>query len=294
MSQYFVMQVRQVSDAAEAWLSENAFTHGALGMSEPLEFDQPEGEEDVYTRMPSERAVDIYFASAPSSAFLQELQSRFPDLKVNITSEQERDWLAEWKKGFQPFALVDGHWVVPSWCEPPPAARHRIWIDPGMAFGTGTHETTQLVASALKEVLVADQGASPSVLDVGTGTGILAILARQLGAGRIVATEIEPEARRVARENFALNQCGDIVMDETQVQDVTDQFDVVIANIIDGVLVRLQESLKARVKKGGWLVLSGIISERQADFLKGFQLPSGHSWSLHRQKGDWHLYAVRL
>jgi ribosomal protein L11 methyltransferase len=207
-----------------------------------------------------------------------------------VTSEERRDWLAEWKKGFKPFELAGGHWVVPSWCETPSEAKHAIRIDPGMAFGTGTHETTQLVAEALLDLKVA----GGSVLDVGTGTGILAILAQQLGAKRVWATEIEADSRRVARENFNLNNCGDIIMNDRQVEDLNEKFTIVVANIIDGVLVRIQDALKARVKPGGWLVVSGIIGEREKDFVEGFQLPAGKQWAARKQKGDWILYAVEI
>lgn len=281
-----------VSDEAEAWLSEVSFDFGALGMSETLPFDQPEGEEDVFTRIPDRRTLAIYFAEPPAAEFGESLRSRFPEVTLVVTSEQDRDWLAEWKKSFRPFALTGGHWVVPSWCEAPPEAKHKIWIDPGMAFGTGTHETTRLVAKQVRAILEAQPLAS--ALDVGTGTGILAILARQLGVGRLVATEIEPEARRVARENFALNACADVEMSDVQVQDLTERFDLVMANIIDGVLVRLQKSLLARVEPGGWLVVSGIITERDPDFSAGFKLPAGKTWDVRLVDGDWLLYAVKL
>lgn len=291
--QYFVLHLTEVNDSAEEWLSHAAFENGALGMSEPLGFDQPEGEETVFTRIPESRNIDVYFQTPPSPAFLQDLQSRFPQIRYEVRGEQERDWLAEWKKSFQPFALVDGHWVVPSWCEPPPQAQHKIWIDPGMAFGTGTHETTKLVAEALVDLLKKG-GGQRSLLDVGTGTGILAILSKQLKLSKVVTTEIEPEARRVARENFERNGCADIRLDETQVQDLTDQYDIVVANIIDGVLVRLRDALMARVRPGGWLILSGIIQEREKDFLEGFILPKGKTWLRREEKGDWLLYATQL
>ncbi len=153
-----------------------------------------------------------------------------------------------------------------------------------MAFGTGTHETTQLVAEFLYEISPFD-----SVLDVGTGTGILAVLARQLGATQVSATEIEADSRRVAHENFSLNSV-DVQMDERQVEDLTEKYDVVVANIIDGVLVRIQDALKARVKPGGWLVLSGIITEREPEFLTGFKA----HWTARKQKGDWLLFAARM
>ena len=90
----------------------------------------------------------------------------------------------------------------------------------------------------------------------------------------------------------AIEPCADIHLDETQVQDLDKKYDVVMANIIDGVLVRLQNELKARVKPGGWLILSGIIGEREPDFLGGFKMDK--KWDMRRQKGDWILYAVKL
>lgn len=292
MNAYVVMTLSNVDDAAEDWLSTHAFEFGALGLSEALHFDQPEGEEDVFTRHAERRTLQAFFDSAPSAELIEALRARHPEVTVAIQEQPNQDWLAEWKKGFKPFALTGGHWVVPSWCEPPPEAQHKIWIDPGMAFGTGTHETTRLVAEQLRQI-VARQTVH-GALDVGTGTGILAILARQLGVARLVATEIEADARRVAKENFALNACVDVVLDDTQVQDLTETFDVVMANIIDGVLVRLRNELIARVKPGGWFVASGIITEREPDFLRGFTLPAGKTWDVRAQAGDWLLYAVKL
>lgn len=287
MSDYVVLHLRGVDHAAEEWLSARAFDFGALGMSEVLPFEQPEGEEDVFTRVPERRDVDVYFAQAPAGDFIERMVSRFPAVSWRLSAEQERDWLAEWKKGFKPFALAGAHWIVPSWCEPPPEAKHKIWIDPGMAFGTGTHETTQLVARELGQLRPLPQ----SLLDVGTGTGILAILARQLGISAVHGTEIEEDSRRVAKENFARNGCADIRLDARQVEDLTEKYDVVVANIIDGVLVRIQDALKARVAPGGWLIVSGIITEREKDFLEGFSIPG--EWR-RMQQGDWLLFATRL
>lgn len=292
MSSYFVLRVSGLSTAGENWLSENAFDFGALGMAEVLAFEQPEGEETVYTKRTSSHSVDVYFEQPPRAEFVDQFQSLFPNARISVNSEQERDWMEEWKKQFKPFCLVKPHWVVPSWCEAPPEALHKIWIDPGMAFGTGTHETTQLVAEELKRICGARR--VNSVLDVGTGTGILAVLAKQLGTTTVHATEIESDARRVALENFERNGCGDIRLDARQIGDLTETYDVVVANIIDGVLVRVQDDLKARVRKGGMLVASGIISEREKDFLAGFALPSGCRWSRRAQKGDWLLYSAIL
>ncbi len=291
-SDYFVLNIQNLKNSGEDRLSQQAFAAGALGISEVLPFVQPEGEEEVFTKIPERRSLDVYFQQAPGREFLDGLAVGFPDAKISVRGEADRDWLAEWKKGFKPFALVGGHWVVPSWCEAPAQAKHKIWIDPGMAFGTGTHETTQLVAEALLAQI--QKSSVNSCLDVGTGTGILAILARQLGIAKVCATEIEADSRRVANENFAANDCTTIALTEKQVESLSEKFDIVMANIIDGVLVRIQDALKARVAPGGCLIVSGIILEREQDFLNGFNLPNGVDWSVRLQRGDWLLYAVRL
>lgn len=289
---YFVLSLAKVPTALEEWLSGEVFEHGALGVSEALSFDQPEGEEDVFTQTPTERSLEVYFAARPRGELIESLTAAIPGLQISVRGEENRDWLLEWKKGFKPFCLTGGHWVVPSWLEAPPDAQHKIWVDPGMAFGTGTHETTQLVAECMADLIPHHR--VHSLLDVGTGTGILAILARQLEVEKISATEIEADSRRVACENFAANYCSDIVMTDQQIENLSGTFDMVVANIIDGVLVRLRDELIAKIASGGWLIVSGIIEEREGDFLSGFILPQGKKWSRRAQKGDWVLYAVQL
>ncbi len=291
-SDYFVLNLINVPAELEDWVTGEAFAAGALGVSEVLAFSQPEGEEDVFTMASSELSLDVYFAKEPSVEWLQSLRARMPALQWKVRGEATRDWLEEWKKGFKPFCLTGTHWVVPSWCEAPVEAQQKIWVDPGMAFGTGTHETTQLCAEEMHRLMASHSTAS--VLDVGTGTGILAVLARQLGASQVVATELEADSRRVARENFLINSHPEIMLDERQVENLHESFDLVVANIIDGVLVRIQSMLLNRVKPGGWLVVSGIIIEREPDFLAGFKLPEGKAWDLRVQKGDWLMFSVKL
>ena len=190
------------------------------------------------------------------------------------------------------FGPIKKFLIVPPWDRQDIGIKKTIVIEPGMAFGTGTHETTQLVAETMHELLAVEK--FDSCLDVGTGTGILAILARQMGIKIVRGTEIESDSRRVARENFAANQCSDILLDEKQIEDIPEQFALVTANIIDGVLVRIQSALKARVAPGGWLIVSGIIKEREKDFLEGFTLPPKVRWIKRVEKGDWLVFATRL
>lgn len=279
---YFCLDLENVTSEAEDWLSHSAFDWGAQGISEVLSFHQEAGEEAVETLDSDRHHLHVYFTSCPESTFMQELLSRYPEIKWNVREETDQDWLAEWKKSFQPFELVDGIFVVPSWLKPPAEARKVVWMEPGMAFGTGTHETTQLCAKAL----AACEPRGKTVLDVGTGTGILAILAKHYGAERAIGIDTDREALRVARENA--NQNGVYVeVSDQDLSQVEGQFDIVVANIIDGILVRIQDELFERVKPGGKLIVSGILVEREEHFNSGFHLPKRARWTDRQQRGDW-------
>lgn len=279
---YFCLNLENVSKDAEDWLSHRAFDFGAQGISEVLSFHQEEGEEDVVTLDQDIHNLHVYFDECPDDRFVQELTSRYPTIKWTMSEESDRDWLAEWKKSFHPFELVKGIWVVPSWLTAPQEASQVLWLEPGMAFGTGTHETTQLVAGAMANF----DFNGKTVLDVGTGTGILAIAAKMLGASEVVGIDTDPEALRVARENFESNQTAGRILNQT-LEFVPSQFDFVLANIIDGVLVRIKDDLFSHVKSGGYLIVSGILLERESHFLSHFHLPEGARWVERFQKNDW-------
>jgi len=280
---YFCLDLENVCNSAEEWLSHSVFDWGAQGMSEVLSFHQEAGEEDVETVPADVHHIHVYFEQCPAPEFMQELKFRYPHVRARLLEESDQDWMAEWKKGFHAFELVAGTFVVPSWLQPPVEAKKVIWMEPGMAFGTGTHETTQLVSEALFKL---QSPAMRDVLDVGTGTGILAILAKQMGAQNVVGVDNDPEAVRVADENAIRNESL-IHVSGQDVAKVDGQFDIVMANIIDGILVRIQEGLFARTKKGGALILSGILEEREPYFLEHFHLPPGARWGERTQKGDW-------
>jgi ribosomal protein L11 methyltransferase len=280
---YFCLDLQNVSSSAEEWLSHSVFDWDAQGMSEVLSFHQEEGEETVETVPTDEHHLHVYFEKCPDPAFMQELAVRFPEIKWRLLEESDQDWLAEWKKGFHSFPLVDGIYLVPSWLRPPEEAKQVIWMDPGMAFGTGTHETTQLVARALFKIR--DQRME-NVLDVGTGTGILAFLAKHLGAVNVVGIDTDPEALRVAAENAARNELS-IHIVEKPLAELDGQFDIVLANIIDGVLVRIQSDIFQHMRKSGWLIVSGILQEREEHFLENFHLPPGAEWVERTSQGDW-------
>lgn len=175
-------------------------------------------------------------------------------------------------------------------------------MEPGMAFGTGTHETTRLAATLLVDALreraeKADSRSgvrAPSVLDVGTGTGVLAIVARRLGARRTVAIDNDLEARRVARENLEANSlAAEIEVPDQNLEDVEGAFDLVVANIIDGALVHIQPGLSRVLAPGGAMILSGILLEREKAFLERFLPPARLRISRRLEMGEWAAFELR-
>lgn len=180
---------------------------------------------------------------------------------VNIescTPVADADWVGASQAQFPPTRISERLWIVPSWHEVPASSAIVVRLDPGVAFGTGTHPTTRLCLAWL------DQHVAPaaSVLDYGCGSGILAIAAGKLGAGSIVGVDVDEQALSAARFNSRVNDVTARYTDPTGLQP--GQFDIVVANILSNPLKILAPALLARVAPGGALVLSGVL-ERQAD-----------------------------
>ncbi|MBC87524.1 MAG: hypothetical protein CL677_10145 [Bdellovibrionaceae bacterium] len=294
MSYYYRVLLNPVQRDQEDLLTSMCFEFGASGVSEDLKFHQKEQNYEPQTIVTSEFAMQVYFEKEIPEPFFDELAANYSQVEAQVFREPNRDWLEEWKKGFKAFPLVGDYWIVPSWLESPEQAKYPLKIDPGMAFGTGTHGTTQIASEFVAELLQ-EMKSSPSVIDVGTGTGVLAILAEKMGASSIVATEIDPDARRVAKENVDLNGCSQIEVLDEQIDELVEQKDVVIANIIDGILVRIQSDLKGLCLPGGHLILTGILKEREDSFLNKFGLQQESPFEVisRKEKDEWVGFLVR-
>ena len=203
----------------------------------------------------------------------------------------EQDWTESWKAAFKPFRLGSHMVVKPSWetvaLQP---GDHVIEIDPGMAFGTGTHETTGMCVELVeKYVKPGDR-----VIDIGTGTGILAIAAAHMGARPVLATDLDAVAVRVAAENVKINgyegvidvRCGDLL------DVVQDSGDVVIANIISDVIIMLAAPVRQRIVDGGLFICSGISVERRDDVLAALKAADFEVLDAPI-KGEWCAMAAR-
>ena len=187
---------------------------------------------------------------------------RFGNTRFRKVSEQ--DWANEWKQYFHVTHVGKSLVIKPSWKEyAPKESEHVIEIDPGMAFGTGTHHTTNMMMERLEKVITPDS----TVFDVGTGSGILAIAAAMLGAKSVKAVDIDAVAVRVAKENVADNGLSEqIEVREGDLLHGTEgKADVIIANIIADIVIMLLQDIPQKLNDDGVLLASGIIEERMPD-----------------------------
>ncbi len=190
----------------------------------------------------------------------------------------DEDWSTAWKKHYKPFHISDSVVIKPSWEEyEKQPGEIVIEMDPGMAFGTGSHETTRLCSQLLEKTV----SKGDTLIDVGCGTGILSIIALKLGVSHAVAVDIDEVAVRVSRENCAINGVSEqvSVIKGTLADLEPQKADIVAANIIADVLIGFAEMIPKYLKEGGLLIASGIIRERKEDVVKaytalGFQLES--------------------
>ncbi len=287
---YCRVLVKNLSYLKEDEFTSFCFENGADGVYEDLAFTQPDLVYQAEAKHAEKINVNIIFAHEPRENFFLKLESEFSEIKFERFQEQNRDWLQEWKKGFEPFLFVDPFWIVPSWREAPKQAKQVITMEPGMAFGTGTHETTKLAAQLIVKHWPA--AGSLRVIDVGTGTGILAIIAEKLGATTIVGVDNDSEALRVAKENIATNLSKQIVVSEKDISEVAETFDIVIANIIDGILLAIKPELLRVRAPGGKLVLSGILKEREEFFIPEFLKDTNLKVVERREDGEWTAFLL--
>lgn len=224
----------------------------------------------------------------------RELSGVMPLGKMEIETGgiDDENWAEFWKKDYKPFRLGKHMVVKPGWEEYKAQEGDVVLeIDPGMAFGTGTHETTALCVELIEEYM--QPGAS--VIDIGTGSGILAIAAIECGASEALATDIDPLAVKVAAENVQRNGCaGKVEVRQGDLLEVVDRkADIVVANIIADVICSLAAPAKTCVKDGGLFICSGIAYEREEKVLAALR-EAGYDQPDIRRKGEWVAMAVKV
>ncbi len=225
------------------------------------------------------------------------LETRLPALniegEISLEGMNEDDWAESWKQYYKPVPLGKVT-IVPAW-EDYTAREDEVIIrmDPGMAFGTGTHETTRLVIRLMQE----EELVGKRVLDVGTGSGILSICASKLGAKSCNAYDIDPMAVKVARENCIADGCDNITVGVSDLLRGVDlslgKYDFCVANIVADIIIRMLPDVRDYVKSGSPLILSGIIGER-ADEVREAAVRNGFTVEKEIKENDWVGMLVRV
>ena len=241
-------------------------------------------------------AITAYYPETVNLEMIrQEVKERLTQLRdfgleigeTQLTTQQlaEEDWADNWKKYFEPARITHDLTIVPSWTDYEAGPSEKvIKLDPGMAFGTGTHPTTKMSLFALEQVLRSGE----IVLDVGTGSGVLSIASSLLGAKEIFAYDLDDVAVRVAQENIALNAgtenihvaAGDLL------KGVDIEADVIVANILADILVNLTDDAYRLLKDEGYLIMSGIISEKW-NLVRESAETAGFFLETHMIQGEW-------
>ncbi|MDE1981361.1 MAG: 50S ribosomal protein L11 methyltransferase [Betaproteobacteria bacterium] len=266
----WVRLIAEVSDRQAEALSDALLACGALSASIEQNLGSGRSETEVFGEpgepppaLWPECLVDALLpAGSDPHAVMQAacLHAGFTEIPAyQSDTVADQDWVSLTQRQFDPIPAAPGLWIVPTWHEPPDPSALNIRLDPGQAFGTGSHPTTRLCL----QQLVREAPRGQHILDYGCGSGILAIAARLLGARQVAGVDIDPAAIATARANAQRNG----VEAEFFLPDVLApcaQFDGVVANILASPLVVLAPLLLAYLKPGGWIALSGIL-ERQAD-----------------------------
>lgn len=211
--------------------------------------------------------VAFFEGEKPAKGARARVKKAFPHLAPLLEKVEEKDWSNEWKHQIRP-VQVGRLWVGPPWeAAAAPAKLVKLVIEPKMAFGTGDHPTTSMCLEAVDAFVAAHPGAS--VLDVGTGTGVLALAAKKLGAKRVVATDNDPVAVELAQENAEVNAVEGVDFSTRPLQAVEGAFDLVVANILANTLIELAPALAARAKKR--VVLAGVLAPQREEVTRAFE-----------------------
>jgi ribosomal protein L11 methyltransferase len=212
-----------------------------------------------------------------------------------FTPIADQNWMEAWKQNYKPIPIGKRLVILPTWLDSPDPQRVPIKIDPGMAFGTGTHPTTQLCLELIEKFFVGADGHLPlRVIDVGCGSGILSIAALKLGAASALGVDIDPESIKNSRANADLNGIGrELILGLGSVKEILEskfafrRAPLVMANILAPVILRLFEAgLAELVEPRGVLILSGILQEQAQSVIEGAQA-KGLGLNERRVMGDW-------
>ncbi len=284
------IQINTTVDEALAEPLSDAFMDvGASSVTFEDAKDQPIYEPDLGTTPIWNRTkvIGLFDAEMNSDNIIDILCLLQPTLeKQNFKVEQleDKDWVRAWMDQFEPMQFGERLWIVPSWTQPPQPDAVNLMLDPGMAFGTGTHPTTAQCLTWLDQ----HPPENLSVIDYGCGSGVLALAAQKLGAASVAGTDIDPQAISASLENAKRN--GEQIPFELVKDFKSEPVDLLIANILAGPLKELAEEFDHLLKPGGTLVLSGLLTS-QAEELQNHYQQFGIILDTFKSQEEWGLLA---
>lgn len=259
-----------------------------------------DGKAVVSSYVDMERSVEEMEQSIQSGLDELAMFTNLGERKLTFDVTDDEDWINNWKAYFKPFRVTDDIVIKPTWetLEEVKEGDIVVDIDPGTAFGTGSHETTKLVIQGMEEYLQEDT----ELLDIGCGSGILSIIGLKLGAKHAVGTDIDPIAVEVAKENTTVNQIeegkfdvyeGNLIDDEALQKEVgLGAYDVVVANILADVIIPLSAHVSKFMKKDGIFISSGIIDIKK-DEVEAALLENGFEIVKITRMGDWFSFQAK-
>lgn len=291
---YVALRFDAAAADAEAW-SDALLAAGALSVDVSDPFAGTDGETPIYGEpgLPASgvwetsRVVALFAEDARAGEAIEEVAALLglarPAFETYPVADQ--DWVRNTQGQFGPIEIAPRFFIVPSWSTPPDPEALNLRLDPGLAFGTGSHPTTRLCLGWLHERLRGGE----SVLDYGCGSGILAIAAAKLGAGRVAGVDVDPQAIRASAANAQANGVVAAFMSPDDLP--AGRYDIVVANILANPLMLLAPALCARVAEGGAIALSGILAD-QTEAVEAAYAPWFTLAATHEREG-WVLLASR-
>ena len=282
----------------------------------PLEKEQmfvdilPDGPEDdgiaylsFFVEEKEDGTMELLGESVDTDTVVARMQAELEDLKsflnigegsIMVSETEDIDWINNWKKYFTSFT-IDDILIKPTWEELKEEDKDKflIEIDPGISFGTGKHETTQLCIRQLQKYV---EGKHPKVLDVGCGSGILSVVALNLGAREVVGTDLDADCMTSTRDNMQVNHLdlslgtfyvGNLIDDEELQEKVgTEEYEIVVANILADVIIPMAPVIPARLKQGGYFITSGIIDFKENEEKEAMEAAGFTVVEINHQ-GEW-------
>ena len=245
---------------------------GALAVTMQDDADQPlyEPPPGATPLWQATRVVGLFEADSDMDGVMEAIRAGWAPRELpawRLEQLEDRDWSREWMDTYKPMQFGERLWIVPSWSEPPRDDSVNILLDPGLAFGTGTHPTTRLCL----EWLDRRSPANVQVIDYGCGSGILAIAAAKLGATHVWAVDNDPQALLATRDNAERNMVTEHIATALPEQMPEHVADILVANILAGPLITLALRFSLLVRPGGELVLSGILPDQAAQVLAAYR-----------------------